>query len=367
MTVTPAALVGDSCQWQGAVTALRWYRDARGTTSVPRQFRARGVELGRWVQQCRENYWDGLLNAHQTRELAAVDGWDWGPEPPGSWRRGFRGLERYAAEHATTVLLEPITIDAIDLQVWVAAQREAYAANSLATNRIELLDGLPQWEWDADRIRWLQAVTAATLYVWRHRTLASVRRETRFDEFPLGKWIQRCREEYRVGTMSADRVAELEALPGWSWGRLQHWNIGLGLLRRYIAETGHACPPAKTVIDGYSLGEWVNRCRQQYKRGNLDPQRRDALESLPGWRWDLREHRWRCGLSALKDYVAAHGHAHPSRRERINGYPVGEWVYTQRATRARGRLSPRRAAELSRLPGWYWRRTRSHDSTSMVS
>jgi Helicase associated domain len=360
------APTNDICSvgWLRGIAALRWYCETRGDTNVARQFRAHGVELGKWVVQCRESYWDGLLSTDQTRELAAVDGWYWGPRPPRSWRRGFRALERYAAEHATTVLVKPITIDTIDLHDWTAAQREAYATNSLAATRVELLEGLPQWEWDADQIRWRQAVTAATIYVWRHRTLASVRRETRLDGYPLGNWIQRRREEYRAGSMSTERVTELEALPGWSWQ--QPWDTALSVLRRYVAETGHACPAANTVIDGYRLGEWVNRCRQLYKRGKLDPQRRRVLESLPGWQWDLREHRWRCGLAALKDYVATHGHAHPSRRERFNRYPVGAWVCTQRAMHARGRLSPQRAAELSRLPGWRWRRARRTDSTSIA-
>ena len=358
--ITDARSIG----WLRGIAALCWYRETRGNTNVARQFRAHGVELGMWVVQCRENYWDGLLSTDQTRELAAVDGWHWGPQPPRSWRRAFRALERYASEHATTVLVKPITIDTVDLHDWTAAQRAAYATNSLAATRIELLEGLPQWEWDADQIRWQQGVTAAAMYVWRHRTLASVCRETRLDWYPLGSWIQGCREEYRAGSMPAERVAELEALPGWSWQ--QPWDNALSVLRCYVAETGHACPATNTVIDGYRLGEWVNRCRQLYKRGTLDPQRRRVLESFPGWRWDMREHRWRCGLRALKDYVAAHGHAHPSRRDRFNGYPVGECVCTQRSMHASGRLSPQRAAELSRLPGWRWRRARRNDSTSIA-
>ena len=38
------------------------------------------------------------------------------------------------------------------------------------------------------------------------------------DIINLGIWVQSRRGEFRRGSLSAERVAELEAIPGWQWG-----------------------------------------------------------------------------------------------------------------------------------------------------
>jgi hypothetical protein len=41
--------------------------------------------------------------------------------------------------------------------------------------------------------------------------------------------------------------------------------------------------------NGLRLGLWVTHQRQVYKKGKLSLERQQALEQLPGWKWDMRK------------------------------------------------------------------------------
>ena len=347
----------DDAMWQKALSALRFYRDTRGSADVPRRVRAHGIRLGQWVQRCRDDYWLDVLSAEHTADLEAVDGWSWGrPDRPHSWRHAFCALAHYAAEHDTTVLTAQTTFDGVDLQAWAAAQRRSYAAGTLAAARIDLLAALPGWQWDAAEARWAQGLAVCRLYVARHGSLVGVGPETRLGQFRLGHWIERCRADCRAGDLPTERSIELETLPGWAWAdrRRQNWRNGVNVLRRYVSQTGHAAPAAREVINGVPLGWWVARRRREQRLGLLSSDRAAELAALPGWQWDPLEQRWQRGLSALSKYAAAHGHAQPACSQRFDGYPVGEWVRAQRTAHDNGRLSPHRAGKLEALPGWCW-------------
>jgi Helicase associated domain len=346
----------DTTSWTQALTALRSYRELRGTADVPRRVRAYGIDLGAWVAQCRTDYWGGHLSADDIRDLESVDGWHWGPDRPGSWRHAFNTLAGYAQTCGTTILVNRIISDGVDLQAWAAAQRTAYINLQLTASQIKSLQRLSDWDWNPDRFRWRQGMLAATRYAQSHGGLGSVQRDTKLNDYPLGQWMRCCRGDYRADTMPADIVAELEALPGWNWGRYQqNWAEGYAALKRYASERGHASPSQNTEFNGYPVGWWVTQKRRQYRHGTLSVKCVQALESLPGWQWAPLDEQWRRGFHALTHYVDTHGHAAPTCGQTVGEYPVGDWVRAQRNAYDKGRLSAERQRELQALPGWIWK------------
>jgi hypothetical protein len=357
---TPPELLAEgpaSVSWTSAIAALRIYRETRGTADIAPRVRAVGINLSTWVTRCRDDYWHGVLNAHHVGDLESIEGWTWGPDRPSSWRHAFDVLARHAAEHGTIVLTEYTTLSGIDLHAWSTTQRHRYTRGALAPASVELLEGLPEWQWDAGIARWTQGLAAARLYVQRNGSLAHVDRDTRLGDFSLGHWVQRCREDRRADTMPMQRATELEALPGWSWRQpsRENWSDGWEALQRFITQTGHAAPTQHEVSDGFPLGWWVTRRRRDYRASTLSPERTAELEALPGWQWDPNDVRWQRGLAALSGYADLTGHANPARGERFKGYPVGDWVRAQRIAHRNDRLSPIRAAHLESLPGWQYR------------
>lgn len=123
-----------------------------------------------------------------------------------------------------------------------------------------------------------------------------------------------------------------------------------GMLEQYVAANGHARVPVNHSVGKYNLGSWANV--QRYKKAVLAEARRERLEGLPGWAWDLREQLWSDSIAALGRFVTREGHARVRSDHVEDNVPLGEWVSTQRDRR--DKLARERIARLESVPGWSW-------------
>ena len=290
-----------STGWAQSLEALRSYRQRCGTADVPRRVRAYGIDLGKWVAQCRDNYWDGDLGADQIQALEDVDGWFWGHERPGSWRHTYDALKAYAQSRGTTIVVEAPANEDVDLQAWAAAQRRAYADLQLNKPQIEMLRELPGWHWDPGR----NALAPRHIgrqklrpTPWQSRTGAARdpnrRLSTRPMAPPMPRGLPRRHTSYtpHYRTPTSTRL-EMGTFPRQLSKRVRKPSSGMSPR----PATPHR---ANTVVNGYALGWWVTQKRRQYRQGTLPPEWTEALEALPGWQWAPLDHRWRQGLQALR-------------------------------------------------------------------
>ena len=85
----------------------------------------------------------------------------------------------------------------------------------------------------------------------------------------------------------------------------------------------------------------------------MDADRRKRLEALPGWSWDAIDDRWEEGFFHLKEYSEREGHCRVPKGYKTDiGYPLGNWVGTQRLVTK----DFARRQRLESLPGWSWDR-----------
>ena len=154
--------------------------------------------------------------------------------------------------------------------------------------------------------------------------------------------------------MDPDRRQRLEALPGWSWDSYVG-SMGGGFLssetvfrtRGVIAECLKATRPT-TAIDSVSGLQIREKLRTQ-----MEPDRRQRLEALPGWSWDALSDQWEEGFSHLKEFSEREGHCRVLRGYKTDdGYGLGVWVSNQR--KAKDKMEPDRRQRLEALPGWSW-------------
>jgi hypothetical protein len=81
--------------------------------------------------------------------------------------------------------------------------------------------------------------------------------------------------------------------------------------------------------NGYRLGQWVVNQRSTKDKTELD--RRQRLEALPGWSWDVQSDLWEEGFSHLKQFSEREGHGRVLGRHKTNdGYQLGQWAAIQR-------------------------------------
>ncbi len=132
------------------------------------------------------------------------------------------------------------------------------------------------------------------------------------------------------------------------------WEFWLGLLERYADENATARVPVDYVVDGYPLGQWASVQRGLYAKGTLSDDRREKLERLPGWIWDVLADQWSMWMDLMYQFVAEHGHANVPFPYMVGEYNLRSWVATQRGLHKRGELSEKRVRELEALPGWVW-------------
>jgi hypothetical protein len=340
--------------WTESMAALRHYIAARGSALVPARARADGVAVGHWAATQRKSYWGGRLQPEQVRELENLPGWTWGGAHERRWRRHFRALIRYAGGHDVADLRSGAVIDRLHLGAWADKQRSAYAVGTLPAPITALLASVPGWQWDERRDPWQRGLQAARDYASRHGGIERVDRSDPGDR-ALSNWLRRYAEKYEAGELSPAQAAAVETLPGWKRrDRNASWNRGLAALIGYADRHGHARPPQNEKIDGFALGLWVGRVRQQYRAGHLAVDRATAVEQLPGWTWHATEAGWQRGVDALRRHLSTSPSRQVSSTVVVDGFRLGAWVSAQRARYRDGQLPQRRIEALESIEGWTW-------------
>jgi hypothetical protein len=108
---------------------------------------------------------------------------------------------------------------------------------------------------------------------------------------------------------------------------------------------------------GLRLGQWVSSQRNLSAQGRLPDERQARLEAIDGWVWDVSEFAWERGCTALRRYVAEHGHTFvPAKYVTDDDYRLGNWVRHQREFYRSGTLAADRVKDLESVDAWVWRR-----------
>ena len=86
----------------------------------------------------------------------------------------------------------------------------------------------------------------------------------------------------------------------------------------------------------------------------MSANRRQRLEAVPGWVWDMLAAAWEDSFGHLAAYVQANGSGRvPQSHRTAEGYQLGTWVSTQRSTK--DRMSGDRRRRLIALEDWVWK------------
>lgn len=271
-------------EWHRSLAGLHRYAARHDASAIPLDAVIAAHRIGVWVGLQRSAYAAGALSADRIALLEKVPGWKWFAVP--RWERGLAALIDYVAANGTADVPAADVFADFALGHWVDRQRENHRAGSLTSPQERALLALPGWRWAATEELWRKGFEALLSYVEEAGT-AAVPQRARVGDVSLGSWVNQCRRSFKMGTLRSFKVRQLQALPGWQWSPQDDaWQVGLDLLRSYVAESGHAHPARSLRYEDFPLGEWVSRQRTRHRAGRLNAQRAADLGSVPGWSWD---------------------------------------------------------------------------------
>lgn len=271
------------------------------------------------------------------------------------WDFGYQQLLQYAQASGQCPPNAFVTDSGYPLGAWTRGQRQR--RESLTQEQCAKLEAVPGWAWNRFDAAWNESYGRLVQWAATHGDVKIPRGYRTSTGFEFGQWPAIQRREYRAGTLDPERIALLEALPGWSWNPARDsFDTGYSYLEAFLKETGSASPSQSEIThDGYKLGFWVQAQRRGYQLGKLSPERINALEALKGWTWNPRDARWLAGFALLNRFAASNGHVQVPRNYRTAGGDLlGCWVSNQRVAKRAGQLSAERIAALESIHGWTW-------------
>ena len=170
----------------------------------------------------------------------------------------------------------------------------------------------------------------------------------REQDYRLGQWVGGQRQH--KNTMSPERRQWLDAL-NFVWDPFAaQWEEGFRFLEIFRQRDGHCLVPINHREQGYRLGQWVSRQRQN--KDTLSSERRQRLDAL-GFVWDTLAAQWEEGVCSLERYRQLEGHCRVPGiyRDPALGFRLEGWVSHQRQDK--DIMSPERRQRLDAL-GFVW-------------
>lgn len=344
--------------WEAALSALRAYAEREGDCRVPQRHQDEsGLRLGLWVGTQRQQHSKGKLHSDRVAALEALPGWSWDLKAE-AWQEGYDHVRDFIARegHANvpTFHVEP---DGFNLGQWVATRRGKYRSGKMSKKRAKLLENLQGWSWSAFSTGWEEKYSTLLAYARSEGHCRVPAGYTTPDGFELGSWVLNQRQRHKSGDLSSERASRLEQIDGWTWDAVSSaWEVGYSRLLAFAERNGSARVPAThTEPGGLSLGAWVSRQRSLYRKGTLSLERQTRLEAVGDWTWDPHSTDWEIGYAYLLEFSRTEGHSRvPDKYQNSDGFGLGEWALTQRKAMRKGELTHARKDRLEQIQDWTW-------------
>ncbi len=347
-------------QFQKGFEQLKKYEKEYHHLDVPSAFEdLDGFQLGRWISYQRKQYLLGKLSNDKVEKLESVKNWLWVVNVnEESFLEGFNALKEYSKEHNhIEVSRTYVNKYGFKLGTWIASQRGKYTKKKLSLDRIERLESVEGWVWNAFEKKFEIGFKQLQNFIETHNHSRVSEKQKIGESLNLGKWVGTQRYKYAKNRLSLDKIKKLESLEGWVWNISDEiFQEGFQKLKKYIKDNGNCQVPGRFVDeDGYKLGQILQYWRNRYNKGILSEDIIKKLESLDGWVWGILDDDFEKGFKSLKKYEKKYHHSRVVNRYKDeNNFHLGRWVAHQRLFYKKNKLSLYRIKRLESVKGWVW-------------
>jgi len=126
------------------------------------------------------------------------------------------------------------------------------------------------------------------------------------------------------------------------------WDRWFGLLKKFHSQKSHCRVKRDYQADGFRLGWWV--IRQRNNKNSLNAEQVRQLDSI-NFTWDPYSEQWESAFAELGKFRNHNGHCRVPNKPREGSVRLGAWVSHQRLNKAK--LTPNRIRRLDSL-GFSW-------------
>ena len=324
-------------------------------------------KLGQWVSSQRDKDTRKRLDKKKIDLLQALPKWSWDVRAD-NFEEMFVYLKDYIEEFGNSKLHKDYeNKNGIALGKWVSALRDrhkmdtAFNRTNEYKNRVKRLEKLAGWSWDVEGDRWDEGFNHLKDYVEKFGTAVVEKKYVNEAGFKLGQWVYNRQRHRNNKKFDKDKKKLLEQLPGWIWSnQAEAWDKGLNELKKHVKDTGDANISSTFVTEEeFKLGEWVRGKRRAKK--TLSKEKKDILESLPGWSWtttarkENENRRFNQGVVEIEKYINEFNHCMvPNTYEAKDKFKLGIWVSNIRVKYKKNKLDKTKEKTLSNIKGWMW-------------
>jgi hypothetical protein len=329
---------------------------SRGDSRLPTDYEnMSGHKIGLWVSVQRRPITRKSHSIEQIELLMQLPKWTFTPFETG-WEETFAALKAFCERTGSSRMPRGTKEDGRSIDAWCTNQRAEYRKGALSSEKIQLIESLPDWSWDPIEDDWNYCFEALSSFVKKTGGYSIPKSMKLANGVLLSSWLSNQKNRRKLGKLRADRIHQLEQLSNWTWDLFDsQWQNVFNDLKIYLEDHGEY-PPRKFIgISGKQLEQWILTQRTKYKKGTLSPESVGLLESLPNWSWDPLGDQFEEAISAIRNYSMLYGDADvPHGFVTENGLKLGAWVSQKRIRYKKNKLSESQVRTLEQIPGWKW-------------
>ena len=241
--------------------------------------------------------------------------------------------------------------------------------DKIATERFEVIEQVHDCRVLFEQLQaslssgWEHYFSEASIYYAEHGDLNVPKLYTTPGGLSLGVWLitqRRVREGQIQGNLTQQQIARLDSI-GMVWGNRKEiaWQHGFEAAKKYHDTYGDLLVAGKYVDpEGYPLGQWILKTRQQKLNGCLKEERIAQMDEI-GMVWSIFDAKWEKAYALAVAYYEENGNLNiPRSYVTAAGERLGQWGASQQWAYPKGKLTEERIAKLDEI-GMRWEKSNS--------